>query len=195
MHTNTFGLSVWTKRLLAHHPLVRLSDRVEAACLLFIVVIALLAVPVAGAAGTAVHDDLSHTFATQRAERRQIEAIVTRDSRATAQAYDNPYLSPVQWQFNGATRTDEMRTAKLKTGDHVTIWVDKAGNRRAAPPTDRDAAVQAVIAAMSVWSLAVGLAVAGWAVLRMRLDRSRYADWDTELGGLADNGGRTNNNA
>lgn len=48
---------------------------------------------------------------------------------------------------------------------------------------------------MSVWSLAVGLAVTGWAVLRMRLDRGRYADWDSELGGLADNGGRTNSNA
>jgi hypothetical protein len=195
MQTFTLGLGVWTRRLFARHPLVRLSDRLEAASLVMIFVVALLAVPVAGAAGTAVHDDLVHSFAAQRAERQQIEATVTRDSRATAQAYDNPYLSSIQWQFNGTTHTDDVRTAKLKAGEHVQVWIDSAGNRRTAPPTDRDAAAQAVIAAVAVWSLAVGLAVIGWAVLRLRLDRGRYEDWDRDLDDLAGNGGRTNNNA
>ena len=38
-------------------------------------------------------------------------------------------------------------------------------------------------------------AVVGWAIVRMRLDRGRYAEWDRDLRGLADNDGRTNNNA
>ncbi|MEW5808773.1 MAG: hypothetical protein AB1925_04900 [Actinomycetota bacterium] len=193
MYTNTF--SVWIRRLLMHHPLVRSSDRVEAASLLLIVVVALFSVPLVGAVGTAVHDSLSHTFAAQRAERQQVEATVTGDSRVTAQAYDNPYLSPIQWQFNGITHTDEVRTAKMNAGDHLTIWVDSTGERRAAPLSDRDAAVQAVIAAVSLWFTVVGVAVGGWAIVRMRLDRGRYAEWDRDLRGLADNDGRTNNNA
>ncbi len=195
MQTFTFGLGLWFRRLLTRHPLVRLSDRIEAASLLLILVVALLAVPVAGAAGTAVHDDLVHSFAAQRAERQQIEATVLRDSRPAAQAYENPYVTPIQWQFNGATHTADVRTPKRKAGEHVSIWIDSGGNRTPQPPTDHDAAVQAVIAAMAVWSMAVGSTVTGWAVLRLRLDRSRYSAWDRDLDDLADNGGRTNKNA
>jgi hypothetical protein len=46
-----------------------------------------------------------------------------------------------------------------------------------------------------LWFAAVGVATAAWTVLRIRLDRLRYADWDRELDDLADNGGRTNRNA
>lgn len=83
----------------------------------------------------------------------------------------------------------------MAAGDHLTIWVDPAGDRRAAPLTDRDAAVQAVIAAVAAWLTIVGAAVGGWAVLRMRLDRRRHADWDRDLRRLTDNGGRTSNTA
>jgi hypothetical protein len=41
----------------------------------------------------------------------------------------------------------------------------------------------------------VGFGVAVWGLLRRRLDRTRYADWDRELDDLADNGGRSNRNA
>ncbi|MHA0286261.1 Rv1733c family protein [Mycobacterium sp. C3-094] len=194
-HPAATAFSVWLSRLSGHHPLVRFSDRVEAIGLLVVIAAALFALSPADSVRTSVQEQFSQSFAAQRAERRPVEAIVTGDSRVTAQVYDNPYLTPIRWQVDGIAHTDEVRTAKMTAGEHLTIWVDAAGNRRAAPMTDRDAAVQAVIAAAAVWFTLAGSALGGWAVLRMRLDRRRHADWDRDLRRLTDNGGRTNNTA
>lgn len=195
MHTVVVAFSVWRSRLSGHHPLVRFSDRVEAAGLLVVVAAALIAISPAESVRTSVQEQFSQSFAAQRAERHPVEATVTADSRVTTQVYDNSYLSPIRWQVDGVEHTDEVRTTRMTAGDHLTIWVDSAGNRRAAPLTDRDAAVQAVIAAVALWLTVTGAAVGGWAVLRTQLDRRRHADWDCALRRLTDNGGRTNNTA
>ena len=195
MQTFTLGLGIWMRRLLARNPLVRISDRIEAIAVFGILTVALLAAPVAGAAGTAVHDSLVHTYAIAQLDRHQIRATATRDSRSAPQAYEKPFLTQIQWQAAGATHSDEIRSGDMKAGQQLDIWVNTAGERTTAPPTDRDAAAQAVVAALAVWSTAVGVAVAAWAALRLRLDRLRYSAWDRELDDLADNGGRTNKNA
>ncbi|TDL09933.1 hypothetical protein EUA04_08260 [Mycolicibacterium obuense] len=189
----TFG--VWTRRLSGRHPLVRFSDRVEAMGLVVVIAVAVFALLPAASLKDSVEQQFSQSFAVQRAERTPVEAIVTGDSQVTAQLYDTSYLSPIRWQVDGVTHTDEMRTPKMTAGDRITIWVDSAGDRRAAPLTDRDAAVQAVIAAVAVWVTITGAAVGAWAGMRMRLDRGRHADWDRDLRRLTDNGGRTNNTA
>ncbi|MBX7450498.1 hypothetical protein GR927_21145 [Mycolicibacterium sp. 3033] len=193
MHPLTAMFSVWRSRLSGHHPLVRFDDRVEAVGLLVVIAAALFALSPAGSVRTSVHEQFSRTFAAQRAEWQPVEAVVTGGSRVTAQVYDSPYLTPIRWQLDGVTHTDEVRTPKMAVGEHLTIWVDPAGNRRAPPLTDRDAAVQSVIAAVAVWLTLAGTALAAWSVLRMRLDRRRNAEWDRDLRRLTDNGGRTNN--
>ncbi|PRC47075.1 hypothetical protein C6A85_86825, partial [Mycobacterium sp. ITM-2017-0098] len=99
----------------------------------------------------------------------------------------------IRWEFAGAAHTEEMRTGQMDAGEHVAVWVDDAGNRLQKVPTDEDAAAQAVIAALALWTASVGSATAAWALLRMRLNRLRFEAWDRELDDLADNGGRTNN--
>lgn len=195
MQTFTLGLGSWLRRLAARHPLVRASDRIEAVAGLIVVVVALLAVPVAGAVGTAVHDSLVHSFAADRISKHEVAATVTHGSSLDPQPYDKPFLTQIHWQFGGRIITDDIRTAdKMKVGQQQTIWIDAAGNRTAKPGSDRNAATEAVIVAVGLWLAVAGTGVGAWAVLRMRLDRSRYADWDRELDDLADNGGRTNHN-
>ena len=74
-----------------------------------------------------------------------------------------------------------------------TRW-ESGISRTVKPLTDQDAATEAAVTAFGLWFAAVGVATAAWTVLRIRLDRMRYADWDRELDDLADSGGRTNLN-
>lgn len=193
MQTFTLGLGRWS-RLWAGNPLVRVSDRIEAAATVLVVFLAIVAVPLAAAAGTAVHDDLARTFAADRATRHEVDAVAVQDSRVVAQPYERPYLTEIRWDFSGSTHREEIRTGEMRAGDHVTVWVDDAGNRTQRALSDEDAAAQAVIAALALWAAVAGSATAAWVILRMRLNHVRFRAWDRELDDLADNGGRTNNN-
>ncbi len=195
MQTFTLGVGSWLRRLATRNPLVRATDRIEAAAMLLVVVMALLAAPVAAAMGTAIHDDLVHRFATDRLSRHEVSATVTEESTLMPQAYEKPFLATVRWESAGTVHTGELRTSdRVKAGDRQSIWIDNTGNRIAPPLTDRDAAVEAVAGAFGLWFAAVGVASAAWIVLRMRLNRWRHAGWDREFRELADNDGRTNRN-
>ncbi|MDN4516925.1 hypothetical protein JN086_06640 [Mycolicibacterium austroafricanum] len=194
MQTNTFGLGVWARRLVARSPIVRGTDRVEAAALLLVAALSILTVPIAGAVGTAEYDRLVHTYAEQRLVKHEVDATAVRDSRGAPQPYEKPYVTEVSWDHAGTTHTAEIRTRQMSAGDRVRIWVDDAGNRTVMVPSDQDAAAEAVVAALALWSVASGTGLAGWLLLRMRLNRMRFQAWDRELDDLADNGGRANNN-
>lgn len=194
MQTFTLGLGVWVHRLLARNPLVRRSDRVETFAILLTVVAAVLTIPLAGAIGTAVHGDLVQKFATHRAERTTVQAVAMHDSVAAGQVADQSFRTQIRWEFGGSVHTGTVRTVELAAGAPVTIWIDDDGDRVPAPLTDEDAASQAVVTAVTIWITVVGVAVGGWALLRYRLDRARYADWDRGLDDLT-GGGRTNHNA
>lgn len=195
METYTLGTGVWLRRLMVRNPLVRVADRIEALAFLLLCVFAIGMVPVAGAMGTAVYEDAADTFAAQRLDRHEVDAIVTGDSRLAPEPYEKPYLTEVRWEFNNATRTDELRTKEMSAGDHLTVWVDDAGNRTTKPPDNDAAAAQAVIAATALWTTLVTSGAAAWLLLRTQLNRVRSGAWDRELDDLADNGGRTNNTA
>jgi hypothetical protein len=191
MQTFTLSLGSLLRRLSAGNPLVRLSDRLEATTLLIVIAVALLSAPVAGAVGTGTYDSLKHAFAVDRTNSREVSATVTADSTLAPRAYEDPFLTPIQWRFEGALHTGQVRTTYMKTGDRLTIWIDTKGDRKMTPLTDQDAATQAILAALGLWSAAVAVAIASWAALRAWLVRSRHAAWDRELHDLLD-GGRRN---
>jgi hypothetical protein len=186
MQTFTLGVGGWLRRLVSRNPLVRASDRVEAAAVLLVVVVALLAAPIAGAAGTSIYDILSHRFAAIASTRQEVPATVTHDSTLAPKTYEKPFLTAVRWDFHGAVHTDEVRTDQMKAGQKLRIWVDTAGDRTVKPLTNENAATEAVVSAFGLWFAAAGIASVAWMVLRLRLNRSRYADWDRALDDLAD---------
>ena len=193
MQTFTLGLGVWFQRLVARNPLVRSSDRIETLAALLAVALALVAIPVAGAAGTALYDDLAQQFAAQRIERTELRATAVGDSTPVSKASGTAFHTEIQWQFAGGIHTDSVRTAELHAGAPVTIWVDREGIRVPPPLTDDEAVSQAVIAALTGWLTVAGAGLGAWALLHHRLDQARYAEWDRALDGLAGNDdGRTN---
>lgn len=193
MQTFTLGLGVWLRRLVSRSPLIRLTDRVEAAVVALIVTASVLAIPIAGAVGTAEYDRLAHAYAAERLTHRTVDATVVRDSRSAPQPYEKPYLTDVSWNVAGVARTAEIRSYRMSAGDQVTISIDESGQLVDEVQTDEDAATQAVVVALGVWSAVSGFGLATWLLLRLRLDQLRFAGWDRDLDDLADNGGRRNN--
>lgn len=195
MQTFTFRPDSPVGTLTTRNPLVRVSDRIEAAAMVLVLAIALLSAPLAAASGTAIHDNLSHRFAQDRISRHQILATATQDSTFLPQPYGKPFVTTVRWEFGNGIHADELRTSdSVKADEQQWIWVDSDGNRTFAPFGDREAAVEAVVAAVGLWFATIGIACAGWALLRYRLNKRRGADWDRDLEQLADNGGRMNRN-
>ena len=182
-------------RAFGHNPLVRTSDRIEAAVVAVAVVISLIAAPVAGAVGTAVHDGRSRVYAEVARERHIVPAIVTATGQ-TAATTPRSANTPVRahWRVEGVEHTDTFKLDSSATaGSQIEIWVDSHGRRVSPPPPLSQAAVEAICAAVTIWLGVLAATAALVAMVRWRLDRIRDAAWERELRSLAGNGGGLTN--
>lgn len=186
------GMSVWVRRLAGVNPLIRATDRWEAALLSIVAAVAILAIPAAGAVGTATYDRLSHMFAMERPLHHEVTATARADSREVPMAYGSAHVTNVTWNYDGIIHVDDIDTPRHSAGDQIPLWVDRDGNHSAPVPSDTDAAVQAVVTALGLWIALVGITAVIWLTARMTFNRIRSTAWDRELDDLADNGGRTN---
>lgn len=186
--TLDFGRS-WFARLVGHNPLVRGSDRIEALALLVLAVIVLMAVPVVGAVGTALHDNRLQMYTEQAQSRHTVTATALHDGETIVHANSVVFAATARWNASGVNHVGVVELpGSVKMGDRVDVWVDRRGNTTEAPTPAGKAADEALGVAVLSW-LAVAATASGFRVLlRARLNRSRHADWDRELGSLADDG-------
>jgi len=167
-------------RLLDPNPLIRTSDRVEALVLLCVVVVALLAVPVAAAAGVAVHDERSRHHAEQARQHRTVTATVTGTGDPRRNIERPTATVPASWSVAGTTHSgDVVAHRTVKAGQQIEIWVDDRGSPVAKPT--RTALDEAVTFAIGVWCGVSASAVALYVTLRIVLDRFRYAGWQRDI--------------
>jgi len=151
MQTFTLTLGSWLRRLLSHNSLVRTNDRIEAFAMFAVLLFAVLAVPVSGALGTAVYDNRVHVFADEQPAHHEVEATATLDSAVTPLPYQFSYVSEVHWEFAGRIHTGIATTrSRMKAGDHTSVWVDAAGELTRPPRGHKDAAAEAVMAAIGL---------------------------------------------
>jgi len=185
----------WVLRACGRNPLVRGIDRLELFIIALGILIALVAAAFAGALGTAVHDARSREYIAQAQTRHTVTARATEDSTIVLRVDDSTATSVnARWQVNGTEHTGTVNwDHAVKTGDPLTIWVDRDGDRVDAPTPSTQAGADAVGVAYGTWQT-VALAVAGfvyWA--RSRLDCRRDAVWERDIRCLIDDaGGRTN---
>ncbi len=172
----------WYLRALGSNPLIRRSDRCEAATLLAVLATAFLAVPVAAQAGTEIYDTGVRTATTQALDRRAVDAVAAEGSSSMPADFDSPAHVRVQWSEGMRMRTELVVTPEtVKAGEPLRIWLDGAGRVVAAPLTVEDARLSALGAAGTVSIASVALGVVAAMAFRRRLDRSRDAAWDREL--------------
>jgi hypothetical protein len=185
----------WVLRACGRNPLVRRIDRLELLIVALGILVVVVAAACAGALGTAVHDARSRVYIAQAQTRHAVTAEAIDDSTVVLGADDNMATRvDARWQVDGSEHTGSLDwDHAVKTGDPLTIWVDRYGDRVDAPTPISQAGVDAVGVAYVAWQL-VALAAAGlicWG--RSRLDRRRDSAWERDIRCLIDDdGGRTN---
>lgn len=184
----------WIVRAFGRNPLVRTSDRIEALVLMLAVTIALVAAPIAGAIGTAVHDKRCHAYAEQAASRHTVTAIAVDASASAVRPNSVTTVVNARWRIDGTEHVGSLKWDQtVKAGDSLTIWVDRDGNCVGPPTPTSRAGAEAVGVAVAMWLAAAAVTAALTASLRSQLNRLRNAEWDREFQTLAnDGGGRTN---
>lgn len=177
----------WYRRALGFNPLVRTVDRIEALAVLGVLVIALFAMPAAMSAGTMVHDSGKRTAEEQLSSRHSVDAVVV-EGIGLPTDLDTPAYVQAQWTEGDQTRIESVvGPATIKTGDHMTVWLDNSGKVVAAPMTVSDAELNGFAVALTLWISVVMAGVVIAYLIRRGLDRSRHRTWERELHLMAHN--------
>jgi hypothetical protein len=176
-------------RIFGRNPLLRHTDRLEALVVLVALVVSLIALPLAAAVGIAVYDARNSRFTQEGRDRHKVVATVLETETEGASSI----VVQARWPVAAGERTGPLQlSTQANVADRVEVWVDKEGNP-VAPPTptwhavgDAYGATLAILlfAAVTITCLPTGL--------RSRLDRERNVQWERELTGLEEGGGRTN---
>lgn len=180
-------------RLLGRAPLVRTTDRVEALVAALAVLVAMLAIPVAAAIGTAVHDSRSHLYTEQNETRRPVAATVSEVPAYRPFTRTGTVTVPVEWWDSGLRHTGAAQTqSSVAAGDPVEVWVGPDGTQVLAPAPVSRAAVEGVAAAVGIWLGVAAAAAAVCVTVRLMCARIRSTAWQHDLDSLVDGGGHTN---
>jgi hypothetical protein len=185
----------WVLRACGRNPLVRRIDRLEVLIVALGIFLVVVAAACAGALGTAVHDARSRVYIAQAQTRHTVTASAIDDSTVVLGVDDNMATRVnARWQVNGTEHTGSLNwDHAVKTGDPLTIWVDRDGNRVDAPTPISQAGVDAVAVAYVAWQSVVLAAAVLICWGRSRLDRRRDSAWERDIRCLIDDdGGRTN---
>ena len=186
----SLGLRIWRMRMWSTNPLMRASDRCESAVRVLIVLVMLIAVPVACAAGTETYTRTAERIEIDNASKTMVAAVLSTAPKETAIVAGavtvTHYEAQVQWERNGETATGTVTVAATASkGSTVQIWLGSDGKPCPPPQSPSTGVWNAAGAALGLlvvsWSAALGLL---WCVTRL-LARVRDARWEAELHDLA----------
>ncbi|MFI2474524.1 hypothetical protein [Nocardia xishanensis] len=178
---------LWQMRPWHTNPLVRGSDRVHALVAMFAIAAALLAVPLAGAAGTASYSEAAARIRAENATKSEVAATVVgkpeRTMIVTGQygLTDERYEAAVQWQQQGRSATAVVEVPRDSVpGWEVPIWLGPNGQPTTAPRRSDAAVGEGVTAGLALLTAAWGGALLlVWGVGRL-LDARHAASWERE---------------
>ena len=182
---------VWRRVFPGRNPLIRLSDRVEAALLVCSVMIVLGGLPIAAALGSETYASEKQASLEQLATRHPATAILLADGpsikvASNGAAFFRPAPTEAKWTLaDGTSRQGTVMVGQGKNkGSTVGIWLDEQGNPVPAPQTGTGALVNSVAISLGLW-LALGFGLTGicW-LTRAFLNRLRYAQWQREWIGI-----------
>jgi uncharacterized membrane protein YqjE len=181
-------------RLFSRNPLMRTTDRVEAAVAALAVLLVVIAAACAGVIGTMIHDIESQNFREQARTRHVLVAKAVDDSKSAAPGETKASVVQARWNVNGVDHTGVVVTQyAIKGVGALQIWVDGDGNRVDPPTPIARAAMDALSVAVVGWSVVAMAGAEVVAAVRTHLTRVRNNQWEIEIRSLVeDDGGRTN---
>ncbi|MFI6727388.1 hypothetical protein NRF20_03660 [Streptomyces sp. R-74717] len=164
---------------------IRASDRIQRWGRVLLVVVFLLAAPLASAStGRAVHDAETRRAATL-SDARKVEArlISDADGPAAAAMGQTTVRAPVRWtQPDGTARTAVVSVwAGSPAGTTVPIWTTAQGVATSrGPAAPGEVVASAWMTAAGTFTAATGLFIAVWKFFTKLVDRVRYVGWEKE---------------
>ncbi|MEU7143959.1 hypothetical protein ABZ942_31260 [Nocardia sp. NPDC046473] len=168
----------WSRQPWSPNPLLRASDRFEALLRIVAVLAVVVAVPVAGALGTAAYTDSARQINAENAAKHSVTAVLTEDSTESAA---HEFQAHVRWDDNGRAGAAVVPVRRsLQVGDHATVWLGQDG----APTTEPRPSAAAAMTGIGVGATVLGSTwFVGWCLVhgaRWLLDARRNARWAHE---------------
>ncbi|MER7049065.1 Rv1733c family protein [Streptomyces jumonjinensis] len=186
------------------NPLRRTTDLAEAWTALVAVLLLVVAAPAVGwFTGSGAGDALRRSMLQQRQERHPVVATVLRHTPPRRPPAHDPESSAARekrhtvvatWTGVDGDRHTGRVTTRLRdprTGDQLTVWIDRSG-RPAGPPLDEAAVgTRAVLAGLGAAFAFAGLTEAARRLALARLSRRRQARLERAWAALGPDWGRT----
>lgn len=186
--TTTSGSALWLALQPDGNPLIRPSDRRQARLAAAVIALALIAAPLMAAYGFSYHASLTDRAAAQQQGRYQVDAELVDEApvsqQQSAAAWQTPRQATAQAEWTA--RDGQRHKSKIpvaagtSAGETVTIWVNDDGTRTGAPLTANQTTAAAVMATLGIWLIFVAALAGIYVLMRVRLDRVRYAEWERE---------------
>jgi len=165
--------------------LARGVDRAEAAVVLILISLWLVALPIVATVGSVSWADAAARSAEQQRSLASVQGVVEQNAQVPIGAGEATPVwiaAPVSWTgSDGQQATGIVEVpATAVVGDHVTVWLDGAGRVVPAPTSSESLAGLTMLVGAGTWIL-IGLVmfVLGWTI-RRRLDRRRWRAWGQE---------------
>ncbi|MFZ1162837.1 hypothetical protein [Mycobacterium sp.] len=181
-------------RVFSRNPLMRKTDRIEAATIPLAVFLVIVAAACAGVLGTLAHDIESRKYLEEAKARHTVTARAVEDS-STSATFPGPGTSKVvvRWRANDVDHTKLLDWDRsVKSNAPLQIWIDTNGNQVGAPTPPALAGANAVLAGAVAWWILFVIALLSLGAVRSHLARIRDAQWENEIRCLIDDwDGRT----
>jgi hypothetical protein len=181
--SSTLRRRLWPRR----NELMRPADWIEAACLLAVLIAALVLLPVTLAVGSETYANQARLGQEQSRTRHPTTATLATDAPPQSvgtrgELVRGVSLVPARWTLPDGTERAGTVLADdgARAGDPVAIWLDGAGNVTEAPISDGHAAGDGFAVALALWISAVAVLYVIFLLTRAVLNRSRSAAWQRE---------------
>lgn len=181
-------------RVFSRNPLIRRSDRIDAAVTPLAVLLVIIAIACAGVLGTCAHDVESRRYLEEAKTRHTITAAAVEDSTTGVTPGAAGPKVMVRWQANGIERTELVAWDQpVKAGTALPIWIDHNGDRVEAPTPPALAGANAILAAAVAWWVMFVIAALSVGAVHARTAQMRDDQWERDIRCLVDGeDGRTN---
>lgn len=174
-------------RIFNRSPLMRASDRIEAAIVPVAALLVILAAACTGVLGTFVYEAEKQQYLVEAAARHTIVATSLEDSTAGVRASSSDSTVRARWRTRGVEHVESIGSDyPIKAADSVSIWVDAEGNKVDAPIPVTQAARNAVDIAFLAWWVTVLAVIQIVSMIRAHVARSRDMQWERDIQGLVD---------
>ncbi|KRE33197.1 hypothetical protein ASG82_23555 [Mycobacterium sp. Soil538] len=170
-------------RLRARSPLVRGTDRVEAAGLVAAIAISAAMLMLGSVVGADVQDSRMADYRAHLAVRHQITATVVGTSPVRARSSATSVRTVWRTGIEEHTGT-VISTRPVGVGDRIAVWVNDSRSEIVTPMSAWQVSVDALGAALAVWLAGTACALGLFALLRMGLRRRRFREWESALSRL-----------